>query len=192
MKASEKKIKQAMPFEDVPAYLRLLADAVEKNSDNLPAELADLPEPIAKLEMKGKVRNGTWELKIKIKAETAPSPELPLANDLETRPASESPRTKPGIKYKSLKKRMKSSFKNIAEALKAQKLPESDIMDTFLADSELMTTFAGAKYGEAHYQDYRDACRRLADAYATKNWEAFKAGYAALDQLKKDCHSSYK
>ena len=106
-------------------------------------------------------------------------------------PSAEAP-VKPTSKYKPLKKRMKSSFKEIGESLAAQKLPEPDILDGFLADSERMMAFAGKKYGEADYPAYRQACRQFAEAYEARDWAAFKDGYTRLEQLKKDCHKAYK
>ena len=190
MKASERKIKQGMPFEEIPAYLRRLADALEKKDNNLPNELTDLPEPIGKLELKGKAGDRGWTLKIKIKADHPVEAFTPEAGADETAPASES--TSPKIKYKQLKKRMKSSFKDIGESLDLQKFPEPDLVNGFLADSELMMAFAGHKYGEPDYPAYRQACRQVAEAYEARNWTAFKDGYARLDQLKADCHKAYK
>ena len=190
MKASERKIKQEMPFETMPSYLRQLANALEKQTDGLPAELTDLPEPIVKLEVRGKARNNGWEIKIKIKAEASENsePERSSAHGEE----EAAPAVKPDVKYNALKKRMKSSFRDIGESLAAQKLPEPEIIDAFLSDSEVMTAFAGEKYGESYYPAYREACRRLAEAFEAKRWEAFKAAYADIDQLKKDCHAAFK
>ena len=190
MKASERKIKQEMPFETMPSYLRQLANALEKQTDGLPAELTDLPEPIVKLEVRGKARDNGWEIKIKIKAE---SPKGPEPEDTSTHEARRTaPVAEPDVNYKSLKKKMKASFRDIGESLAAQKLPEPDIIDAFLSDSELMMAFTGEKYGESHYPAYRDACHRLAEAFEAKRWEAFKAAYADIDQVKKDCHAAFK
>ncbi len=190
MKASERKIKQGMPFEDIPAYLRRLADALEKKVDNLPTELTDLPEPIGKLELKGKAREGSWDVKIKIKAE--PPPELAPDENDAIATVEDATEGKPQIKYKSLKKRMKASFKDIGDALEAQKLPEPVVLNAFLTESDIMMAFPGKKYGAPDYPAYRDACRQLADAYEDRNYAAFKDIYARLAQMKKDCHKAYK
>ncbi len=50
----------------------------------------------------------------------------------------------------------------------------------------------GARYGEAHYPVFREACRRLAETYESKNRDAFSAGYTVLVQLRKDCHKACK
>jgi XXXCH domain-containing protein len=190
MKASERKIKQEMPFENLPSYLRQLAHALEKQTDGLPAELADLPEPIVKLEVRGKARDNGWEIKIKIKAEPPENPEAECSGAHGEENAA--PAAQPEVNYKSLKKRLKSSFRDIGESLAAQKLPEPAIMNAFLSDSGLMMSFPGEKYGESCYSAYREACRRLAEAFEAKRWEAFKAACADIDQLKKDCHAAFK
>ena len=190
MKSPERKIKQEMPFEEIPVYLRRLADALEKKTEALPEELKDLPEPVAKLEIKGKAYGADWVVKIKIKAKASPDPEMETAATVETVPAHQT--AKPTIKYKDLKKRMKTSFEAIGESLTAQRMPESDVFNSFLADSDLMMAFTGEKYGEAFYSDYQKACHRLAEAYVAKGWEGFKSAYAELEQLKKKCHKEYK
>lgn len=190
MKAPECKIKKQLPSEELPTYLRSLADALENKNDHLPEELTDLPAPVAKIEIKGKGRSDAWELKLKIKGEplVEPEPEKP-ADDAEI---GDGAATAPKVKYKPLKKKMKSAFKEIGEALEANKLPEPETVNTFLADSDRMLTFRGQKYGEPHYLTYKSACRQLDDAYAAKNWEWFKSAYAALNQLMHDCHKEYK
>lgn len=190
MKASERKIKQEMPFEELPSYLRQLADALGKKADNLPQELVDLPEPIAKLEIKGRARERAWELKIKIKAPIVPNP-APEKPEEDVRPeADDSAKSK--VNYKQLKKRMKASFSGLGESLAANKLPAPEMLDTFLADSDLLTAFAGEKYGESHYPAYQRACRRLAEAFEARSWEGFKNAYTALEQLMRDCHNKFK
>jgi XXXCH domain-containing protein len=192
MKSLEKKIKKSVPFGQLAGYLRHLADAIENKTDQLPAELIDLPEPIDKLEIKSKSRNGRWELKIKIKAES--SVELQPSNDTvdDGRQTTTAAAAKPEAGYKKLKKRMKNSFKAIGENLAVQNFPQPEVLNGFLADSEQMMSFTGAKYGEEYYPAYRKGCRRLAEAYESKNPDAFNAAYAALDQMKKDCHKIYK
>jgi XXXCH domain-containing protein len=190
MKGSERKFKQDMPFEEIPACLRRLADALEKKDNHLPPEWSNLPEPIGKLELKGKAGDSGWTLKIKIKAD--PPAEIIAPETGTDQAPSASASAKPQIKYKQLKKRMKSSFKQIRESLDAQKLPDPEVLNGFLTDSERMMAFAGQKYGEPDYPAYRQACRQLAEAYEAQNWTAFKNGYARLDQLKADCHKAYK
>jgi len=186
----ERKIKQKMPFGRIPVYLRQLADALEKRTDDLPAELSDIPAPIVKMEFKAKPLDNGWGVKITIRAESPKDLETesgPLQVERDAPPPA-----KHDVNYTSLKKRMKSSFRSIGESLAAQKLPEPDIIDAFLEDSERMLAFPGEKYGAPCYPAYRDACRRLAEAFDANNREAFKAAYTGIGRLKKDCHAELK
>lgn len=195
MKDAERKIKQGLPFAEVPVYLRKLADALELKTADLPEELTDLPAPVGKLEIKAKARENAWELKIKIKAAPDHDGEagVPVGENLPPADATAATAAdQPPIKYKALKKRMKSTFKDIGESLEMQKLPEPGILNSFLADSDLMTAFAGEKYGERYYPEYTAACRQLAAAFEAKRWDAFKSAYAELDRMKKDCHKEFK
>ena len=192
MKDSERKIKETMPLEALPEYLRHLADALEMKKDHLPKALSELPMPLSKMVMEGKVTDGAWKLKLKIKGAPAPAPQDDAMTEFEPTKARETASGQPEVKYKTLKKKMKASFKAIGEAIDDRRFPDTDSINSFLADSELMVGFAGAKYGDVCYPDYSEACYRLAEAFAAKNWEAFKAGYMHLDQLKQDCHNAYK
>ena len=188
MKTSEHKVKHQLPFDELPAYLRQLAAALENETDRLPEELKNLPEPIAKFEIKGRARDALWELKIKIKAASTLEP----VNPTDEASAETVAPTKAKVKYKSLKKKMKSTFKNMGESLEALNLPEPELMSAFLADSERMLSFTGKKYGEMHYPAYREACRLLAKAYEAKSLMGCKSAYDNLNQLMKDCHKEYK
>ena len=192
VKDSERKIKQFLPPAAVAEYLRHLADALDGKTARLPSELRTLPEPIAKMEVKGKAREGRWELKIKIKAEFSAGPEKP---ELTEKRAPSQAAAGPGETkndYKKLKKRMKATFKAIEESLAAQRLPEPQVLRDFLTDSDQMMRFSGEHFGEAFYPAYRAGCRRLSEAYASEILDDFKAAYAELDRLKKDCHKAFK
>jgi len=190
MKTSERKIKRKMPFENMPSYLRQLADSLEKRTRGLPAEFTDLPEPITELKIKGRARSNSWAIKIHIKAESPIDRKKERAGGHEEKKAATP--NQPNVPFKLLKNRMKSSFKEIGESLSARKLPEPDVIHAFLSDSEWMTAFPGGKYGEQSYPAYLGACRRLAAAFEAKSLEALISAYAELDQLKKDCHRQLK
>jgi len=190
MKTWERKIKREMPFDHIPSHLRQLADVLENQTAGLLPELADVPESIVKLEVQGKARDNDWEVKIKIKAESPEDPKSKCGNAHGAEVAA--PAAKPDVQYKPLKNRMKSSFRGIGESLAAQKLPDPDLIDAFLSDSELMMTFPGEKYGESSYPAFREACRRMAEAFEAKRWEAFKTAYTEIDALKKGCHAELR
>ena len=192
MKNSERKIKKNISFGKLPAQLRHLADALDGRSDALPSEWRDLPNPIAKLEVKGKAQGDNWALKIKIKAESTSDPEPLPAENTTAAHVTAPPAGKNDLDYKQLKKKMKVAFKEIEASLAANKQPAQEALEAFLRASDLMMTFSGAAYGEVHYPAYRNACQALRAAYEIPDMAALKTAFATLAQLKKDCHRNCK
>ena len=192
MKNSERKIKKNISSGELTTQLRHLADALDGRSDELPSEWSDLPFPIAKLEVKGRAHGENWALKIKIKAESTSDPEPLPAENATAAYVTAQPAGKNNLDYKQLKRKMKVAFKEIEASLAANKQPAQEALEAFLSASELMMTYAGPAYGEAHYPAYRRACQALRAAYEIPDMEALKAAYATLAQLKKDCHQACK
>ncbi|THB69891.1 MAG: GAK system XXXCH domain-containing protein [Desulfovibrio sp.] len=93
-------------------------------------------------------------------------------------------------KYKTLKKRMKSDFKAIKEALEAGQFPGLEVMRSFHHDSELMVEYPGK--GDEFYPAYSKAVREF--VAAVENQDLAKARDAAnlLEELKEACHDRYK
>ena len=146
------------PFElDSNAFFRGVKGAPEASRSVIKAaEASTVPKGHA---IKGKALDDTWAITIHVKAES------PIDRGKEGIRAYEEEETatvkQPNVSFKMLKRRMKSSFKEIRESLSAQKLPEPDVIHAFLSDSEGMTAFSGEEYGEHHYPSYRKACRRF-------------------------------
>ncbi len=186
MKDREYKNDQLLPFEEVPAYLRHLADALEHKTANLPAELADLPDTVSQLKLKGKARKDAWEFKLRIKTAAGPTPPA------KTTAKNDRPADGQDPAYKTLKKGMKASFKEIGVSLTARSLPDAETLSAFLADAEMMMTFEGEAFGGSYYPQFREACRRLSEAYASQDVDAVKSCYAALGRLKAACHKAVK
>jgi XXXCH domain-containing protein len=92
-------------------------------------------------------------------------------------------------RYKNLKKRMKHFFKAIVVSLRAGVLPDADILAAFVADSRLMTSYPGK--GDAFYPAYDAEVDRLEAAAQAGDVEAATASVAALDRMKKECHSRH-
>ena len=192
MKNSERKIKKNISFGKLPTQLRHLADALEGHTGELPSEWNDLPDPIAKLEVKGRAHGDNWALKIKIKAESASDPQPLPAENATAAHVTTQPAGKNNLDYKQLKKKMKVAFKEIEASLAANKQPAQEALEAFLRASDLMMGFSGAAYGEAHYPAYRNACQALRAAYEISDMAALKTAYDTLAQLKKDCHRNCK
>lgn len=94
------------------------------------------------------------------------------------------------VKYKTLKKRMKTNFKAVTESLAADVLPGEAAVAAFLEDSRLMTTFPDK--GAEFYGDYERACTDFSNAFAVGDLGACKAAGITLSQFKKGCHERYK
>ncbi|EFL50049.1 conserved hypothetical protein [Solidesulfovibrio fructosivorans JJ]] len=92
-------------------------------------------------------------------------------------------------KYKGLKKRMKHFFKAIVTSLRAGLVPDADSLAGFIADSRRMTSYPGK--GDAFYPAYDAEVDRLEAAAASGDLEAMTASVAALDRMKKECHSRH-
>ena len=92
-------------------------------------------------------------------------------------------------RYKPLKKRMKSAFKHIVMALRAAQIPDPDAVASFIADSRVMIRFPGK--GDAFYPAYDAEVDRFAAAAAAGDVAAMTASAAALDRMKKECHSRH-
>jgi len=92
-------------------------------------------------------------------------------------------------RYKSLKKRMKQTFKGLVMALRAGKAPDPADLAGFVADSRLMTSYPGR--GDAFYPAYNAEVDRLEAAGAAGDIAAMTNSAAALDRMKKECHSRH-
>ena len=107
----------------------------------------------------------------------------------ESGPAAEAPETDGRPKYKSLKKRMKQNFKAIVMALRAGQAPDEPTLTAFIADSRVMTSYPGK--GDAFYPAYEAEVDRLEQAAKVADIAAMTASVAALDRMKKECHSRH-
>ena len=92
-------------------------------------------------------------------------------------------------RYKSLKKRMKQTFKSLVMALRAGQAPDPADLAVFVADSRLMTAYPGR--GDAFYPAYNAEVDRLEAAADAGDVAAMTNAVAALDRMKKECHSRH-
>uniref|UniRef100_I2PYS1 GAK system XXXCH domain-containing protein n=1 Tax=Desulfovibrio sp. U5L TaxID=596152 RepID=I2PYS1_9BACT len=118
-------------------------------------------------------------------ASLAGAPEAAAAEAGE--PGAVEPEGRP--RYKGLKKRMKHFFKAMVVSLRAGQAPDRDVVAAFIADSRLMTSFPGK--GDAFYPAYDAEVDRLEEAVAAGDIAAMTASVAALDRMKKECHSRH-
>jgi len=102
-------------------------------------------------------------------------------------PEAMDPTGKP--RYKGLKKRMKQTFRGLVLALRAGLAPDAAELAGFIADSRQMTSYPGK--GDAFYPAYDTEVDRLEAAAAVGDIAAMTASVAALDRMKKECHSRH-
>lgn len=183
MKGSEQKVKRQLETTQAAAVFRTIADVLEGNASPNPDDIAGLFEDFNKASLKLKRKGANITFKIKVESALAISPQAAdgLASETES----------PGkSKYKSLKKRMKSTFGSIRDSIREDRMPDPGVVKSFLEDSELMVGFPG--YGDEYYGEYTKACRQFSEAYNGKNRTGLKTAYETLRQMKSDCHDRYK
>jgi XXXCH domain-containing protein len=105
-------------------------------------------------------------------------------------PKSEDPGEHHKEKYKYLKKRMKTYFKAIGQALAAEDIPSRELVSVFMDDSRSMTSYTGK--GDEFYPAYEEACTTFQEAFDREDQQALLEAYRILSRLMADCHSRYK
>ena len=201
MNIKEKKFKKKMDAAKLAGLLRDIADQLEGSEKINNNALSEAFIDFNKASLKLKRKSDCLSVKVKVESqpqldETSPTGTSPSAKamarpktDRAPKPSYTSDRMeKP--KYKTLKKRMKSSFKLIREALESNQMPMAAILESFIRDSELMVTYPG--YGDEFYEAYRNLCSRFSEACSKGDLGAVKSLAIELNQMKSDCHKRYK
>lgn len=177
---NESKISKYLEFKDLPAFFRDLADAIEKGG----SEEFACAEDFAKFKISGKNEFGQVAIKAKFKSAkecTADEAMEVVEDGVPATPA------KP--KYKSLKKRMKSSFKMIHRMIHDGQVPPKEAVDSFLADSVLMVAYPG--YGDEYYDDYTVSCEAFKAAYESGDIARMGETIDVISHEKSRCHAKY-
>ena len=188
----KRKFELALPRVDA---LRALAELTAQAGQGLlvigeeTVELADC----ASLKISVKHLGVSSLLKVSLKYPALGPEALPRADEAGEDVPGDEPGDAPGPdglpRYKGLKKRMKHSFKAIVVALRAGLAPEPAVAASFVADSRLMTRYPGK--GDAFYAAYDAEVDRFELALAAGDVAAMTASAAALDRMKKECHSRH-
>ena len=201
MNIKEKKFKKKMDAAELAALFRDIADQLEGSEKINNHTLSDAFIDFNKASLKLKRKSDSLSVKVKVETQ----PQLDETSPTGARPAAEAiarPKTdkvpmpsytsdkmeKP--KYKTLKKRMKSSFKMIREALESDHMPMAPILESFIRDSELMVSYPG--YGDEYYEAYRNLCSHFSEACNRGDLGALKSLTIELNRMKSDCHKRYK
>jgi XXXCH domain-containing protein len=91
---------------------------------------------------------------------------------------------------KTLKKRMSKSFKDLLKAMDDGHLSTPDVVARWCEDADLMVTLLDK--GKEHFQSFQGKCQELLQSVERRNLEAAQAAAAALNRMRKECHSRYK
>jgi XXXCH domain-containing protein len=191
MKKAEAKIKRILNPRAAAKLLQQLACELQGEAVAQESEFGPLLAGYSKLNLTIKPKEDGLQLNLKIERNipvdqrAEPGTEQTVSVSEER---GEAKKTK--AIYKSLKKRMKTEFKLIAENLEQNRLPEASVLEEFLSNCERMVTFRD--FGEEYYADFTAACDRFREAYQRKDFRAFQMHFSELDQLKEQCHKRYK
>jgi XXXCH domain-containing protein len=177
----EIKFEQTLSPQELRESLNRLADGLTgpKSDPESGRDFGGLPlDALAKIKITVKRTDQGFEFKVKAKASAEALAGVELPADAQGKP-----------KYKSLKKRMKATFKTMTNTLLAGEIPDQALADSFVEDSRLMATYPGK--GDEFYPVYTEAVDRFAQARATGDLEALRKSILELDRLKSDCHERY-
>lgn len=163
--------------QELPAVLRRIADALERGDTawaagkTTPEGEADplLAEGLGdfrKFKLNAKHAYGQMQVVLKVKTPDAVTAAVDgTANTgagASAPTTARPPRPAGRPSYKSLKKRMRASFKALRQAVQAGAMPPPQAVASFLSDSLLMVEYPG--YGDEHYPAYRAATEALRTA----------------------------
>lgn len=186
--AKKCKIKKHITQEELPDFLRKIADALENGAPESDAYLVVI-EGFKKLKIN--IRNDFGHTAVKVTAQPMPETESAQSDESQTQSVEigiENDTEKP--KYKALKKRMKSSFKSIFKAIHTGNLPSQEVTEEFIADSHLMVDYEG--YGDEYYAEYIAACDDFQKAVKKEDIEAAHKACDELNSIKAHCHAQHK
>jgi len=177
----EHKIKKTLSREELGRYLHRLADAVQNAETVHAPPLTMLRNDFDKLELKCKREAEHFAVKLKLKTDAKEA--RPIEN------VDASPVIAPEA-YKTLKKRMQATLKEVGRAVSENRVPSEHVIDTFQKDVSAMIRFPDR--GEPHYEAFETLGQRLAEACERNRIEDIRQAFEALNKMKKDCHTRYK
>ncbi len=175
----KQKMEMSLSKKQTCDFLRKLADSLEAGEDTVPDYDVDLKN-YGKLKLSLKPKYEQIKLKVDLK-------KYIQEEDEETEEYEE---MKGKEKYKKLKKRMESYFKEINESLSNGYFPSKEIVSVFLKDSETMCTYEGK--GDEFYQEYKKACANLQETIEKEDLQAFRGVFEQVSDIKERCHAKFK
>jgi hypothetical protein len=183
MSSSDKKIEIILRSDELRGVLKALATSLKHSiaPDALRAFAGDI-EHAQKLQLVLRQQGGLAELKLKVKGLPTPAEASEEAQEKAKGPNGES--------YKSIKKRLKVSFKFLCHSISTQGLPTAEIVESFLTDSKAMCEHPDRGGGD--YARYQQLMAEFEAAFAEDDRVALAAICAEFSASKKSCHSLHK
>jgi XXXCH domain-containing protein len=179
MGSREIKIEKQLSAADFENFSKDLASALlGKPEDYLSSEGINLKD-YKKIRLDIKSEADLFAIKLKIKYKT-PTIEEKIGDD------SRGP-----VKYKTLKKQMKSTFKSIKSSLAAGTLPNKETVDSFMREAEMMVSYTNRGYGDEYYEEFIQFCQEFKQIFDTEDIDKLLAAYNAIDARKALCHDKY-
>ncbi|NDV28616.1 GAK system XXXCH domain-containing protein [Desulfovibrio sp. JC010] len=183
--AKKSKIEKYIQPGELPTFLRKMADAIENGASEEDAYLVMI-EGFKKLKIN--IRNEFGHTAVKVTAKPMPAEKEDITENAAPDSAEKESSDKP--KYKNLKKRMKTSFKVIFKSVHAGTIPPAQVVEEFMADSQLMISYEG--YGDEYYDEYMAACDSFQQACNDSDVEAAHKACDEINSITAHCHSRYK
>lgn len=177
----EHKINKTLSREELGHYLHTLANAVQRSEKADDPELTLLQTNFDKLELKCKREAGGITIKLKFKTDARRVP--PQEGYRKTF-------SDPSGTYKTLKKRMQTTFKRLGAIIAANRIPDDPLIHRF--QTEVLEMIRYPDRGEPHYNAFESACQRLVETCQSNRMDAARQAFEDLSRMKKDCHARYK
>ena len=181
---SKKKFKNNYTSDQLSELLRYLASQID---GTLIGNFEDDRYPFDKfmsISLKIKRRDSGYSVRVKVKSESSDI-------DIDEKTGSHSDNQGgPGqeASYKQLKKNMKSTFKLINKDLVAGRIPNREIVESFVADTDTMGRFP-EKCGDP-YPEFKKTGDKLLDAVDKSDLDSLRDCYAELKRLRNECHQN--
>jgi len=182
MSSPEIKIDLTLDAAEAARLLRKLAVALEDGDEKPLNEFGISIQGSSRIKLVIKRRADAIALKVRVK-----DPRPADAGEEVSTVATALPEK---ADYKSLKKRMGKSFKNIKKSLLAASPPAAGDLALFLEDSAEMLSYPGC--GDEYYVAYADTCKAFGKAVAGGDLEEIQAVFNKIGELKSACHDRYK
>jgi XXXCH domain-containing protein len=166
-------------ISDVSGFLRTIADRMDGvQSQTEPFSIPSI-DGFTKLEVEVKKEEvGAFKLKLKAKTPESDDKKGTADKPVEAKPS-----------YKTLKKRLEKSYKEIKNSLYKDTLPAETSVSAFLQDSEILLTLDGK--GNEFYPSFEEACSEF-EAFENKDLQSLIGIFAKIKSLKDTCHDKYE